>query len=163
MSEVIRRSVSEKFYECDRHEEKIRIAKKYLSSRMPLSLEEYRHLDDVGASFIDQLIFRFSKLQDTLGEKIFPAILQLSGEEVKRKTFIDILNRLEELGVVNKVRWMQLRESRNQVAHEYSFNIDQLLDSINVIFTATDELLTVYNSVKSFVSSRFSLPALDKS
>ncbi|MBV5302760.1 MAG: hypothetical protein JZU70_00920 [Chlorobium sp.] len=122
---------------------------------MPLRLEEYRHLDDVEASFVDQLIFRFSKLQDVLDENVFPSILLLSGEEVKRKTFLDILNRLEELGVVNKVTWLKLREVRNEVAHEYSFNADQLIDSINVVFTATDEFITVYNSVKSFCVSRF--------
>ena len=34
---------------------------------------------------IAQLIFRFSKLQDSLGEKIFPAILILYGEEINNQ------------------------------------------------------------------------------
>ena len=66
--------IAEKLYECDRHEEKIQIAKKNLSALIPLSEEKYCALNDVDVSFIDQLIFRFSKLQDSLGEKIFPAI-----------------------------------------------------------------------------------------
>jgi len=37
-----------------------------------------------------------------MGEKIFPEILELSGEEVKSKTFIDRLNRLGELALVDK-------------------------------------------------------------
>ena len=77
--------IAEKFYECDKHEEKIRIAQKNLSILMPLSYEKYRSLCDVEISFIDQLIFRFSKLQDSIGEKIFPGILILSGEETKKK------------------------------------------------------------------------------
>ncbi len=103
----------EKIYECDRHVEKINSSKKHLSSIMPLSIEKYPKLSDIEISFIDQLIFRFSKLQDTLGEKIFPSILILSQENVKRKTFIDILNRLEELEVVDKDKWLRLREIRN--------------------------------------------------
>jgi len=75
---------------------------------MPLSIESYLSLNDVDLSFIDQLIFRFSKLQDTMGEKIFPFILVLSKEDVKKKTFIDILNRLEELEVVDKTEWLKL-------------------------------------------------------
>ena len=147
--------IAEKFYECDRQEEKIQIAKKNLSALIPLSEEKYRVLNDVDISFIDQLIFRFSKLQDSLGEKIFPAILILSGEEVKKKTFIDILNRIEELGIVDKIQWLQLRESRNEIAHEYSSNADEVVNAINRIFTVSDDLIKIYNSAKSFCELKF--------
>jgi hypothetical protein len=52
---------------------------------MPLLLESYLKFTDIETSFVDQLIFRFSKLQDTMGEKIFPFILLLSKEDVKKK------------------------------------------------------------------------------
>jgi hypothetical protein len=45
------------------------------------------------------MIFRFSKLQDTMGDKIFPYILELNGEKVKVMTFV---NRLEELEFLYK-------------------------------------------------------------
>lgn len=51
------------------------------------SKEIYLKLNDIDQSFIDQLIFRFSKLQDTIGEKIFPSILILTKEDVKKKNF----------------------------------------------------------------------------
>ena len=122
---------------------------------IPLTEEKYCALNDVDVSFIDQLIFRFSKLQDSLGEKIFPAILILSGEEVKKKTFIDILNRIEELEIVDKEKWLQLRESRNEIAHEYSFNSDEVVIAINKIFTAADDLIHIYHSAKNFCKSKF--------
>jgi len=37
-------------------------------------------------------------------------------------TFLDILNRLEGLEIINKNRWLNLREVRNEIAYEYSFN-----------------------------------------
>ena len=147
--------IAEKFYECDKHEEKIRIAQKNLSILMPLSYKKYCSLNDVEISFIDQLIFRFSKLQDSIGEKIFPGILILSGEETKKKTFIDILNRIEELEIVDKEKWLQLRESRNEIAHEYSFNSDEVVTAINIIFTAADDLINIYHSAKNFCLSKF--------
>ena len=58
-----------------------------------------------------------------MGGRIFPAILSLAQEDVKKKTFIDILNRLEELEVLDKNQWLNLREARNEIAHEYSFNV----------------------------------------
>lgn len=77
--------IAEKFYECDKHEQKIQIAKKHIFAIIPLTHEKYLSLSDIEISFIDQLIFRFSKLQDSIGEKIFPGILILSGEEPKKK------------------------------------------------------------------------------
>jgi len=147
----------EKIYECDRHVEKINISKSHLSSVLPLSTQRYLKLGDVEISFIDQLIFRFSKLQDTLGEKIFPFILILSKENVKRKTFIDILNRLEELEVVDKDKWLRLREIRNNIAHEYSFNLDEVVDSIELIYDVSDELIKIYEDILLFCNDRFLL------
>jgi len=147
----------EKIYECDRHVEKINISKSHLSSVLPLSTQRYLKLGDVEISFIDQLIFRFSKLQDTLGEKIFPFILILSKENVKRKTFIDILNRLEELEVVDKDKWLRLREIINNIAHEYSFNLDEVVDSIELIYDVSDELIKIYEDILLFCNDRFLL------
>ena len=128
---------------------------------MPLSVESYLHLNDVDISFIDQLIFRFSKLQDTMGEKIFPFILVLSKEDVKKKTFIDILNRLEELEIVDKAEWLKLREIRNDIAHEYSFNRDEVVDSIVSIYKASDELIDIYKSTYDFCKNKFDSLGLD--
>ncbi len=151
----IENTFKEKLYECDKHIEKIKISKKYLSDLMPLSVESYLTMDDIQTSFIDQLIYRFSKLQDTMGEKIFPSILILSQENVKNKTFIDILNRLEELEVLDKNRWLRLREVRNEIAHEYSFNTDEVVDSIESIFYKSDELVEIYNDILLFCKNKF--------
>jgi hypothetical protein len=157
----IEKTFKEKLYECHKHIEKITVSKNHLSAIMPLSLERYLNLNDIDISFIDQLIFRFSKLQDTMGEKIFPFILILSKEDVKKKTFIDILNRLEELGVVDKAEWLKLREIRNDIAHEYSFNRDEVVDSIMAIYKVSDELVDSYNSTYIFCKDKFDFLGLD--
>lgn len=161
MSMDIGQTFKEKLFECHKHVEKITISKKHLSIIMPLSIESYLELNDIEMSFVDQLIFRFSKLQDTMGEKVFPGILSLSKEDVKRKTFIDILNRLEELEVVDKTQWLKLREIRNDIAHEYSFNTDQIVESIMAIYDASDELVNIYRDVFSFCKANFDFLGLE--
>ncbi len=37
------------------------------------------------AETIDAFIFRFSKMQDVMGEKLFPAILNVLGEEYRNR------------------------------------------------------------------------------
>ena len=124
---------------------------------MPLSLESYQSLTDIERSFIDQLIFRLSKLQDTMGEKIFPFILIFSKEDVKKKTFVDVLNRLEELEIIDKTQWLKLREIRNNIAHEYSFNQHEVIESISMIYQISDELIAVYNDVYQFCKAKFNI------
>ena len=122
---------------------------------MPLTVESYTNLNDIDISFVDQLIFRFSKLQDTLGEKIFPSVLTLSEEDVKRKTFVDILNRLEELDIINKNAWLKLREIRNEIAHEYSFNTEELVASITNIYNTSDDLIKLFDEIYNFCQAKF--------
>ncbi len=145
----------EKLYECDQHKKRLLSAKNNLQTMMPLRLDVYEKLDDISMSIIDQMIFRFSKLQDTMGEKIFPAILALNGESVKKMTFIDRLNRLEELELLSKNEWMELRHDRNEIAHEYSFNQDEVVDSINLIYTKLDTLIAIYDGLRSYCYNQF--------
>jgi len=124
---------------------RVLLARKKLGAIMPLTIDKYQGLDNDYVSYIDQLVFRFSKLQDTMGDKLFPSFLELSGEEVKSKTVIDRLNRLEELKIVDKNEWMRLRKDRNEIAHEYSFNQDEVVDSINLIYNIVDKFLNFYD------------------
>ncbi|WP_418641218.1 hypothetical protein [Sulfurimonas sp. ST-27] len=145
----------EKLHECNQHKKRLLLAKKKLDSIIPLNIQKYNNLNDDYISYIDQLIFRFSKLQDTMGDKLFPALLELMGEEVKSKPFIDRLNRLEELGIVDKNEWLKLRKDRNEIAHEYSFNQDEVVDSINLIYDITYKLLFFYDIFYKYCIDKF--------
>jgi len=144
----------EKLYECDKHCQKIEDSKEYLKDFMPFELESYLKIDNITSSFIDQLIFRFSKLQDTIGESILKSILILEKENVKKMTFLDILNRFEELELIDKSAWLRLREIRNEIAHEYSFNQLEVVDNINLIYSASDELVDIYQKIREYIYTK---------
>jgi len=145
----------EKLHECNQHKKRLVIAKKHLKDIMPLDIQSYNQLDEVQMSFVDQMVYRFSKLQDTMGEKIFKALLEFGGEDVKRMTFIDRLNRLEELGLLYKDVWMQLRKLRNEIAHEYSFNQEEVVENINAVFRKSEDLLRIYEEIYSYCKEKF--------
>ena len=144
-------SFDRKIYECNKHIEKLNDAKDYLKDIMPLSVDEYLKIDKIKSSFIDQLNFRFSKLQDTMGESILKGILIKSKENVEKMTFLDILNRFDKLEILDKNRWLELREVRNEIAHEYSFDQDEVVNNINLIYEKTDELILIYKEVYKFI------------
>ena len=81
----------------------------------------------------DQIIYRFSKLQDTMGARLFKALLLYEGEDVKRP-FLDILNRLEEMNIIEVEDWFEFRELRNQIAHEYENSEGFAVKVINSIY-----------------------------
>ncbi len=145
----------EKLHECNQHKKRLLSAKRNLQSLIPLSVDSYNNLSEENISFIDQMLFRFSKLQDTMGEKVFPTILDLNAENVKKMTFIDRLNRLEELELLDKNEWMQLRKERNEIAHEYSFNQEEVVGSINIIFSRIDNLIQIYTVIYNYCVSTF--------
>lgn len=66
----------------------------------------------------DAFVARFGRLQDTLADKLLPALLDWLLEPVG--TAIDNLNRAERLGWIESVEtWVEVRRLRNRMIHEY--------------------------------------------
>lgn len=142
-------------YECNQHKKRIDYAYNNMKHRLPFDAENYEQFQDEEIEHIDQFLFRFSKLQDVMGEKLFPTILSLLAEDVKRKSFIDILNRLEALELLETDNWLRLRKIRNSVAHEYGFNVVDMVESLNAIYQSCANLLDIYDVLYAFCLRRF--------
>ncbi len=143
---------------CELHLNRLMFAKNKLKNLFPLNIEVYRNLTDEQISYTDQLIYRFSKLQDTLGNKLFPLILEGLQEDIESMPFIDILSKMEKLRLIDSVnQWLTLRETRNVVTHEYPFQIDQLIDGLNQINEQTEILIKTWNTLKNFTKQRFGI------
>lgn len=86
--------------------------------------------DEAFAADLEAFTSRFCRFQDTLGDKLFPAWLELVGE--KQKTFLDNLFRLEKLEVIASAEeWLQIRSLRNKMVHEYINSTVLLTDAVN--------------------------------
>lgn len=87
--------------------------------RSPVSSWEALETDRARVRVIDQLLFRFMKLQDTVSERLTPATLVILREPFEEWPMRDRLNRLEKLGYLDVENWLSWREIRNRLAHEY--------------------------------------------
>ena len=75
-------------------------------------------LDPILAERLDAFVSRFGRLQDTVGDKLLPALLISMAE--KPGPAIDNLDRAEKLGYIDSAdAWMEMRRLRNQMVHEY--------------------------------------------
>lgn len=118
--------------------------------------------DDVGAidvkqrRLLDQAAYRFMKLQDSLGEKVLPGILELTLDPLPPEaSFAEKLQRLERLGAISSAgTWRLLREVRNSLAHEYPENPALQAAGLTRLVRGLAELLGLWSEVERFATGR---------
>ena len=134
------------FTEIDAHIELIHEALDVLREKLPI--KEYKNLNSLEKFALNTLIFRFSKLQDLLGSKVFRSYLEFSGFETSEKSFFDILKEIEKEGIVDIDTWDELRKLRNQIAHEYPEEEDDAIESINLFIERSQELIDIADRLR---------------
>lgn len=108
----------------------------------PLTLERLQTIetDDEFSERVEAFASRFSRLQDTLGDKLLPQLLSVLGE--KPSTAIDNLDKAEKLGWLNSSdEWMTIRQLRNQMVHDYIEDLTILQTALQTAQQAVPMLL----------------------
>ena len=135
---------------CDKHILRINEALEELSSTLPLTTESYAQLSSEQIRCIDQFIFRFSKLQDAMGAKIFRYILEYLDEDVTSLPMRDILNRLEKYKFLPDANeWIYIRELRNEIAHDYPLMENDVVHILNELFSKVNTIYGIYDKLKA--------------
>ena len=141
---------------CTIHVERMSFAYNKIERHFPLTEDQFVNIVPEELSFFDQLIFRFSKLQDCMGGKLFPALLEYLGEDIDGIPFIDILSKLEKLNLLENAKdWLLLRETRNIVTHEYPFMTKEVIDGLNLLSKHYILILSIWNRMDEYIAKRF--------
>ena len=141
----------EAFAECTKHSQRMLSAYNKISNIFPLVAAKYHILTDDEIEHIDQLVYRFSKLQDSIGERLFKSLLMFMEEDIKNKPFLDVLNRLEQLEIIpSKDEWIRLRTVRNDLSHEYSNDDEENVVVLNMLFDEIQTINTIFLSLRNY-------------
>jgi len=112
--------LDEAWRQCQRHLHHLRHAMRALAAHFPVNAEALAGMDDETVQDWDQFILRFTKLQDAMGGRLYPALLDHLQEPYDDRPMLDKLNRLEQLGFLGSIDdWNMLRVIRNHFAHDY--------------------------------------------
>jgi hypothetical protein len=131
----------------DIHALRLKEALNEVTQLLPFTAQSFSEFTAQEVAFLDMLTTRFSKLQDVIGTKIFPLILQSLQEEAV--TFIDKLNRLEKLNYISDVNWwIDLKEIRNQITHDYPSDYIVLCEHFQAFVPKAGELLLFWEGLK---------------
>jgi len=99
--------------------------------------------DPVLAERVDGFVARFGRLQDTLGGRLMPALLEALAEPVGAQ--IDNLNRLERLGLLPSARaWIEARNLRNRLVREHVTDPAEFAQALERARELTDLLLETH-------------------
>jgi hypothetical protein len=142
-----------KYYliEANKHIERIKNAKETLIKFYPFTLETLEILEENEKDKIDVLIFRFAKLQDLLGEKIFRIYFELNAINTNRP-FIELLSLLEKEEILEVDKWVELRYIRNKISHEYPYNEEEITEAINEILKKVNYLIEVKEKIEKRIN-----------
>lgn len=140
--------------ECERHVYHLFHAMSSIRIFWPLTGETYTNLSDEQVQDVDQFILRFTKLQDAMGDRLFPAILRYLKEQYEDRPMLDKLNQLEKLGFINSVhQWQAHLNIRNKFAHDYPEDSNKNAAQLNLAFESVKDLyfmlITVYSRLIS--------------
>lgn len=97
--------------------------------------------DEALAERVDAFVARFGRLQDTLGDKLLPALL--TALDGRCGPLIDNLHRAERLGwICDAAGWMRARRLRNQMVHDDVEDPAVLADALAEAHAAVPMLVT---------------------
>ena len=85
-----------------------------------------------------------------MGAKLFKSLLLYEGENID-KPFLDILNRLEKMDIINVDEWFEIRDLRNEISHEYDNNEKSVIEILNMIYELKDKLSNILQRIQKLL------------
>ncbi len=122
-----------------------------LKKMYPLNKGDFAFLSPDEQDKLDVLSFRFAKLQDLLGTKIFREYLSAMHYPVEDKNFLELLKELDKEKIVDMDLWSEFRGVRNSISHDYPSEEDEKADAINYLVEHIEQLIEITEKIrKSF-------------
>ena len=140
--------------EAEIHIERLKDVLNRLEKIYPLTLERFKNLTPEEKDMLDTLAFRFSKLQDLIGSKIFREYLQEVGFIVEDKAFLELLKEIEKEGIVDIDSWSEFRKVRNILAHDYPDDLEEKAEAINYLIEKSPNLIGVIEKIESKINKQ---------
>jgi hypothetical protein len=140
---------------CSLHYERMMFAFNSISRYFPLSEVTLGQISPIELALFDQLIYRFSKLQDSMGTRLFKQLLESLEEDISGLPFIDILHKMEKLNLIDNAKdWISLRQTRNTVSHEYPFYTEVQIEELNLLPEEVVKLADIWLRLKQYALGR---------
>ena len=130
--------------EANLHIERLKEILEDLKNFYPLDIDS---LEEIDKDKLDAFAFRFAKLQDLLGAKIFREYLEYVNFPTQDKNFLELLKELNKEGIVDIDKWAEFRSVRNSIAHDYPYDESEKIEAINYLIKNIEYLFEVTKKI----------------
>lgn len=114
--------------------------------------------DDAGIDRLESFGAKFGRMQDTVVDKLIPAVLREAGESVAAA--IDNLSRMERLQLVTAADdWLQMRSLRNRLVHEYIDQAEELAQTLERACRFSQRMHADYLAIREYATTRLAIEA----
>lgn len=104
---------------------------------------------------IDTFIYRFIKLQDMMGDKLFKVFLDEIGEFKDNMSLLDVLDKLEKFNIIDDAySWMEYRNLRNKLTHEYPNNEQDIVDGIYLAIESFEKIEIIVDNIIEYKNKK---------
>lgn len=143
---------------CNLHHQRMMFAWESIKKYFPVTEISFSQISPIELALFDQLIYRFSKLQDSMGSRLFKQLLEALEEDISGLPFIDILYKMEKLNLLDYAKdWIVLRQTRNTVSHEYPFFKEIQIEELNLLPEEVEKLAAIWIKLKEYALKRLAL------
>ncbi len=154
MNELWKARLASAMRECDTHLERIARSRKLLAAFFPLEPARVGSLSEEQVEHVDQFIFRFAKLQDAIGTRLYPALRALLDDDDSPLPFLDVLAKLEKYGIVPDSQiWQFFRNLRNNFAHDYPEKHELTAAGLNTLYARWQDFEELYLRARGYIEA----------
>ena len=151
--EELRATLRSAIQEGEAHIRQIERASTVLAPLFPLTADSLLSLSEDQVPILDQFIYRFTKLQDSMASRLLPTLHSLLRADNSPRPFLDILSYLEQLGALSSEdRWLFFRALRNNLAHDYPESTQQTAQTITLCYHSRYHFADSKGVLERFVS-----------
>ena len=112
------------------------------------TIDEFNHLDTPQKAVLEAYLKRFSSLQDYLGAKVFRTLLNMAGISCSKMS--EVLTLVEKEEIVSLDRWIEFRNIRNELEHDYPDELKEALRDLKYYVDSFDYMQEVVVKVFEF-------------
>ncbi len=112
------------------------------------SVESYRQLETAQKALLEAYLKRFSSLQDYLGAKVFKSLLDIAGISYSKMS--EVLTLIEKEEIIDLDKWIELRNIRNELEHDYSDEIEEAIKDLKYCIDSFGYMQEVVKKVFEF-------------
>ena len=138
--------------QCSRHVQRMAHAMDHIG--FPLTAERLVSGDESLITFLDQFVFRYTKLQDTMGQQVLRMFCaQILLEPVEDAVLANVLVLLERRGYLSESQWREQRAMRNALTHEYPEQVGWQVQTLNLAYGLAQQLAAWFERLQAEFNS----------